>query len=177
MRKRVTLALMVFMLMCAAQAQAKDEGFYIGGSLGAVTVQQSGTDPEWGYFEIDDSDYAYKIFAGYQFTPIFALEGSFRDLGQTSSNTAKTDLQGLDVFGVAGIPLGPVRVFGKLGGIYWDADTLIYGENRDGKDGFDFGAGVGVEFELGSLGLRGEVEYFDLLSDAWMYSIGATFTF
>ena len=64
MRKRVTLALMVFMLMCATQAQAKDEGFYIGGSLGAVTVQQIGTDPEWGYFEIDDSDYAYKIFAG-----------------------------------------------------------------------------------------------------------------
>lgn len=177
MKKRIAQALAVGLLVCGAPAQAKDEGIYIGGSLGLVTVQQSGTDPEWGYFEIDDSDYAYKFFAGYQFSPVFAVEGSFRDLGKTSSNTARTDLQGLDLFGVAGVPLGPVRIFGKLGGIYWDADTLIYGENRDGKDGFDFGAGAGVEFELGSFGLRGEVEYFDLLSDAWMYSIGATYTF
>ena len=177
MRKWIVLAAVILAALYSLQAQAKDEGFYIGGSLGLVTVQQSGTDPEWGYFEIDDSDYAYKFIAGYQFSPVFAVEGSFRDLGKTSSNTAKTDLQGLDLFGIAGFPLGPVRIFGKLGGIYWDADTVIYGENRDGRDGFDFGAGAGVEFELGSLGLRGEVEYFDLLSDAWMYSIGATFTF
>jgi len=176
-RVRNVLVLMSLSLVVSAQAQAKDEGFYLGGSLGMATVQQSGTDPELGYFEIDDSDYAYKVFGGYQFSPIFAIEGGYRDLGKPSSRIAKTDLQGLDVFGIAGFPLGPLRVFGKLGGIYWDADTQISGEKAGGEDGFDFGAGAGVEFELGSLGLRGEVEYFDMLSDTWMYSIGATFTF
>jgi hypothetical protein len=177
MRFSYFILVLVFVLLSCQAVQAKDEGFYIGGSLGLATVQQSGTDPEWGYFEIDDSDTAYKIFGGYQFSPIFALEGGYRNLGKPSSSAAKTELQGLDVFGIAGVPLGPVRIFGKLGGIYWDANTRIDGEKAGGKDGFDFGAGAGVEFELGSLGLRGEVEYFDVLSDTWMYSIGATFTF
>ena len=172
MKKRIALALVISMGLCSVQAQAKDEGFYIGGSLGLVTVQQSGTDPEWGYFEIDDSDYAYKFIAGYQFSPVFAVEGSYRDLGKTSSNTARTDLQGLDVFGVAGIPLGPVRVFGKLGGIYWD-DSVSGSDD----DGFDGALGVGLEFSLFSLALRAEVEYFSALDDVYLATVGATFTF
>lgn len=174
--KKIAAVAILVLLSCQA-ANAKDEGFYIGGSLGLTTVQQNGTDPELGYFDIDDSDYGYKVFGGYQFSPVFAVEGGYRDLGKPSSGSASTDLQGIDVFGLAGFPLGPVRIFGKLGGIYWDADTRIEGEPAGGKDGFDFGAGAGVDFELGSLGLRGEIEYFDVLSDTWMYSIGATFTF
>jgi len=44
-------------------------------------------------------------------------------------------------------------------------------------DGFDFSAGAGVEIELGSFGIRGEVEYLDVLDETWLYSVGATFTF
>lgn len=177
MRFRFLTVGAIYILLSCQVAEAKDEGFYLGGSLGLSTVQQNGADPEWGYFELDDSDYAYKIFGGYQMSPIFAFEGSYRNLGKPSSNNVKTELKGLDAFALAGFPLGPVRIFGKLGGIYWDADTRIDGEKAGGRDGFDFGAGAGVEFELGSLGLRGEVEYFDVLSDTWMYSVGATFTF
>ena len=55
------------------------------------------------------------------------------------------------------------RLFGKLGGIYGQSDTRIKGGIKYSNDGFDLGAGAGLEFELGSFGLRVEAEYFDAL--------------
>jgi hypothetical protein len=158
-------------------AFAKDEGFYVGASIGAATIEQSGSQPDLGDFEIDDSDYAHKLFGGYQFSPLFAVEGSYRDLGKPSSKTATTALDGFDAFAVAGLPLGPLRVFGKLGGIYWQSTTRFDGGAKKSSDGFAFAAGAGVELEIGSLGLRGEVERLDVLDGAWMYSIGLSLTF
>lgn len=165
-------------LMWTTAASAKDEGIYVGASLGAATVQHNGPIYDDGRFEIDDSDYAYKILGGYQFSPLFAMEGSYRDMGSVSSRLAETSSRGFDLTAIAGIPLGPLRAFGRIGGTYWESDTHIRQE-RTGldDDGFGFIAGVGAEFELGSLGLRAEVEYLDVLDDAWMYSIGMTFTF
>ena len=40
-----------------------------------------------------------------------------------------------------------------------------------------FGLGVGLEFEVMSLAVRGEIEKFDVLDDTLMYSVGVTLTF
>jgi hypothetical protein len=167
----------VFAFFVSQAAVAKETGLYLGASIGAATVQQSGSDPDLGDFEIDDDNFAWKIYGGYQFSGVFAIEGGYRDFGKPESNITKTDLTGLDVFGVAGLPLGPIRLFGKLGAVYWDGETSISGIKVADDDGFEFGAGAGLEFELWKLALRGEVEYFDILDDTWMYTVGATFTF
>ncbi|MBY5990792.1 porin family protein [Ferrimonas balearica] len=175
MNARNTLALSAILALCSAPALAKDEGFYIGASLGGATVQQKGNDAI-DFPEFDESDFAWKIFAGYQFGPVLAIEGGYVDLGSPSTSRTEIDPYGLDVFVVGGIPLGPIRGFGKLGGIYWDADGTFDGQS-DSDDGFELAAGVGLEFELGSFAIRGEVEYFDILDETWMYTLGATFTF
>ncbi|MBY5921224.1 outer membrane beta-barrel protein [Ferrimonas balearica] len=175
MMLRKTLTLSVLLALASAPALAKDEGFYVGASLGSASIQQKGID-DIDFPEFDESDFAWKLFVGYQFGPVFAVEGSYRDLGSPTAGAAKVDPYGLDVFAVAGIPLGPIRGFGKLGGIYWDSDTKFEGQ-KSSDDGFDLAAGVGLEFELGSFAIRGEVEYLDILDETWMYTIGATITF
>ncbi|WP_169307087.1 outer membrane beta-barrel protein [Ferrimonas sediminicola] len=170
----VWLCLLFFLV--AGTAQAKDEGFYLGASLGSATIEQEGSDPDLGDFNFDEDDFAWKIFGGYQFNGLLAIEGGYVDLGSPSDSGSEVDPYGLDLFAVAGIPLGPMRVFGKLGGIYWDSDLTQDGD-KISDDGFDVAAGAGLEFELGSFALRGEVEYLDVLDGTWMYTIGATVTF
>lgn len=170
------LTLGLLLAFATTSAQAKDEGFYVGASLGSASIEQDGADPDLGDFDFDENDFAWKIFGGYQFSGLLAIEGGYVDLGSPSDSGTKIDPYGLDLFAVVGIPLGPVRVFGKLGGIYWDSDIDI-GDTSSSDDGFDAAGGVGLEFELGSFGIRGEVEYLDVLDGTWMYTLGATITF
>ena len=177
MTTRRYLLMPILAVSIAPAAFAKDEGIYIGASIGSVTVEQSGFHPDVGDFEIDDDDYAYKLFGGYQLTPVLAVEGSYRDLGTTSANGIRTNLDGFDAFALAGLPLGPLRVFAKLGGIYWQSDTRFPGDATRSDDGFGWAAGGGVDLEIGSLAVRGEVERLDVLDGSWMYSVGLTLTF
>ncbi|SHH74710.1 Outer membrane protein beta-barrel domain-containing protein [Ferrimonas marina] len=175
-RKLSLLCAALTALILSPLAQAKDEGLYLGVSLGAATINQEGSDPDLGDFEIDSSDFAWKVFAGYQFNGVLAVEGGYRELGSAENSLVKTDPYGIDVFVIGGIPLGPLRGFGKIGGIYWDNDT-DFADTSISDDGFDLAAGLGLEFELGSFAIRGEVEYLDVLDETWMYTLGATFTF
>lgn len=177
MMKQISLLILslVSVLICTS-VQAKDEGLYFGASVGSASIEQSGSDYDFDDFKFDENDFAWKIYGGYQFSGVFALEAGYVDLGSPSDSLVSVDPYGLDVFAVAGIPVGPARIFGKLGGIYWDSDVTYIRENIS-DDGLDFAAGVGLEFELGSFAIRGEVEYFDILDQTWMYTVGATITF
>ncbi len=150
----------------SAADKYKDRGFYFGGSVGSANVSADNID-------FDENDFAWKAFAGYQLIQLLAVEGGYVDFGSPSSSGIKVDANGWDAFGVVGLPLGPFRLFGKLGAIYWDSDF----SGANDEDGTDLAAGFGVEFEVFSLGVRGEVEYFDALDNIWMYSVGATYTF
>jgi len=161
------IASSVLLALCwAMPATAKDSGWYIGGSIGSATVEVDSVD-------FDENDFAWKAFGGYQFGGLLAIEGGYVDFGKPSDGPLNVDPYGLSAFAVLGLPLGPVRVFGKLGGLYWDVDASD-GSNDDGSD---LAAGVGLEFELASFAIRGEVEYFDVADDIYMVSIGATYTF
>ena len=177
MRQIISIAILAALLALCPPAEAKDEGFYLGGSLGWTSLEQSVAITGVGKVQVDDNGYGYKIFGGYQLSPWLAVEGGFRDLGELSSGRVKTELDGFDAFAVAGFPLGPIRLFGKLGGIYAKSNTRIKNGVRYSNSGLEIGAGAGLEFELGSLALRGEIEYFGALDETWMYSAGATFTF
>jgi hypothetical protein len=89
------------------------------------------------------------------------------------------DVTGWDIFGVAGIDIGPIGVFAKAGLITWDAEATVDGITEGGDDGSDPAYGVGAKFNLGSLEIRGEYEYFDLDSadDVYMLSAGFVFHF
>jgi len=183
-RNLVFLVTALVGLSMAQAAVAKDSGFFIGGSVGSGTVTAKGTIPGGGDFKFDESDFAWKIFGGYTFGSWLGIEGGYVDFGGgdgsfgTSGDTAKADVTGFDLFGVVGLPLGPVRIFGKLGGIYWDGDVKFSdGSPKESDDGFDIGGGLGLELSIASIAVRAEVEYFDALDDLYMLSIGATWTF
>ena len=182
-RNLVFLLTIMAGLYVVQPAMAKDSGFFIGGSIGSGTVQAKGTNPVSGDFDFDESDFAWKIFGGYTFGSWLGIEGGYVDFGggdgsfDISGDTAKADVTGFDLFGVVGLPLGPIRIFGKLGGIYWDGDVKFSDGSKEDDDGFDIGGGLGLEISIASIAVRAEIEYFDALDDLYMASIGATWTF
>ena len=66
------LGAVVFLLSSPASANllGKDKSLYIGASVGAAS-----TEFEEDGVDIDDSDLAYKLFGGWQFNGLFAIEG------------------------------------------------------------------------------------------------------
>lgn len=181
----VASLLPVVLLFPYASAQA-DSGFYLGGSVGTAMVEANVSDPSLpDDFNFDENDFAWKAFGGYTLDlPLIDLgvEASYHDFGGPSvdllGSTLGVDTTGFSAFGVAGIGLGPVHVFGKAGVLSWDADLNALGETFS-EDGSDAAYGVGVRFALGSLEVRGEYEYFDVsdIDDLTMWSVGIAWIF
>jgi hypothetical protein len=182
MTLRYTLLPLAVLALFPVPALA-DSGFYIGAAAGGATQ-----DIEFGGApEIEGDDTAFKVFGGYKFdTSVIDLsvELGYVDFGEAEINTAAGELgfdpTGINLWGIAGLELGPVDLFAKLGVIAWDIETTtIAGKVSD--DGTDYGLGVGVGFDIGKVQIRGEYELYDpsnadvtMLS---MLSLGLVYSF
>lgn len=152
-----------------------DSGFYIGGGVGNASVDGN---------DYNASDSSYKVFGGYNigFIPLvdFAVEASYVDFGQPSSNNVSVDLNGYDAFGLAGLSFGPFGLFVKAGVIDWDYDVSNSVTGASSSDsGSDPAYGIGARFSAGSFAVRVEYELFDVNSDYdfTMTSVSAVYTF
>ena len=184
--RSLAVPLLVSLLAISGTAIA-DTGFYIGGSVGDTTLQADFDDPIGdGTFSFDESDFSWKAFGGINFDlPVIQLgiEAGYVDLGGPSATFASeeygVDVTAWDAFGVAGFNLGPVKLFGKLGVISWDAEATIAGIEAGSDDGTDTAYGVGAALELGSFQIRAEYEAFDIsdVEDLYMLSAGFVYTF
>ncbi len=188
----LTAAAMAAFLFLPAIASA-DSGFYIGGSAGGATIEVDvGQDPDFPELptSIDEDDTAWKVFAGYNFDlPVIDLgiEGGYVNFGKPEVELGfdlgqlELDTTGFNLWGVAGIDVGPVDLFAKLGYVFWDVEVSApafpeLGSESD--DGSDIGYGLGAAFNLGSLSIRGEYEIYDLDdADLSMLSIGLAYRF
>lgn len=180
----VSTCLVALALLPAAALAGTESGFYLGGSIGEATVE---SDFDQAGVDFDESDTAWKIYGGYNFGIIplldLAIEGGYRDLGNPSANIAgnnvDVEVDGLDLFGVAGLTFGPFGVFAKAGFINWDASAAIENIGESDDDGTDPAYGVGAKFQIGSVAIRGEFEAFDIdeADDVYMWSVGAAWTF
>ena len=155
-------------LLMASPAMAVKGGFYLGGSVGGATTDAKAEDVAF-----DDSDTAYKLFGGFHFLQFFAVEAGYRDIGTLTSNNLTLKPTGWDVAGLAGLPVGPVYLFGKVGVITWDADT----NQISNDDGTDYEVGIGASIDLLKIQLRAEAEYLDVLDGSIMYTVGAAWRF
>ena len=173
--KPTLFALMIIGLLATQPAMAKKAGFYLGGSAGGATSQS-----DLAGVTYDDSDVAWKLFAGYHFLQFFAVEGAYRDMGSPSGNIAGNDFKlettGFDLAGLVGIPLGPVYLFGKGGVLWWDSDLTVMG-TKTPDDGTSFEVGIGLSIDFWKVQLRGEVEYLDAAEGVAMYTLGAAWRF
>jgi len=177
----VLLPVMVILSSTTALA-GSDSGFYLGGSVGNATVNDTVNNLDYS-----ESDSGYKIYLGYNFGIIplldLGVEGSYVDFGKPSGNLAigipvQYDITAWDAFGVAGLTLGPFGLFGKMGLVAWNSDSAI--SAIKGKDsGTDPAYGIGVKFQIMSFAIRAEYEYFDLsiIDNVSMASLGFDYTF
>jgi len=157
-----------------------DTGLYLGASLGSA-----GIDVSSGGGSYDDHATAYKIFGGYNIgiVPLIdvAVEASYVNFGtaegSVSGNKAETKITGVDGFGLVGVNLGPVSMFGKVGAIRWDGESTVLSQKTDAS-GTDTAYGLGLQFQLLSIGIRAEYEIFKLDSvDIGFASAGVSYTF
>jgi hypothetical protein len=174
--KEITLLVLGAALLSGAAMAGTDSGFYAGGGIGVATID---TDlPGGGDF--DDDDTAWKAIVGYNIGIVpfldLAVEGGYVNLGEPSDRGIDVEVDGWDAFGLVGVMLGPIGVFGKVGLINWD--TEISGGLGD-DDGTDPAYGIGARFQLGSFQLRAEAEMFDVdnVDDVYMLSASALYTF
>ncbi len=174
-RTRSIFCLTLLLLLASAPALAVKPGFYLGASVGGAT-----TEVTEGNAKFDEGDTAWKLFAGYHFLQFFAVEAAYRDLGSPSDTIMGSDVKvsptGFDVAGLAGVPLGPVYLFGKLGVVWWDADITV-DDIKVSDDGTDVEVGIGVSADVFKIQLRGEIEYLDVGDGTLMYTVGAAWRF
>lgn len=174
----------VFVSVAAFVPAESHAGGYIGGSVGQSYIEVDSGDPTIPQ-NFDEEDFGWKAMIGYEFNlPInLGIEAAYVDLGAPSGDVAGTqfevDANGFAGFGTIGFDLGPLNIFGKAGLIAWDAELSIDGFDAGSDDGTDPAYGLGVQFGLGSIDIRGEYEIFDIedTDDVAMLSIGIIYRF
>lgn len=145
--KWVAMCMSVLLGAVAAPALAQqggDRGLYVGGSVGMSSARDSGEATTWGGF------------AGWQFTRNVAFEAGARDLGRFLNLGRDVDAAVVEAVLVAGVPLGPLFVYGK-GGLY-RGETSI-GPQSDSNVNWTFGGGA--QYDLTQrVALRIESQYY-----------------
>jgi len=159
--------------VCASSVAAEAQGWYAGASAGYAQNKVSGINFIPGTTQ-KSSDTGFKIFGGYQFSPIWAVELEAVNFGKFQANSAslnsrvKASALGASVIG--SYPFSnEFSVFGKLGaaakftdvderGTTTGAGASTYSQKTTSGNVL---AGVGAEYQLSKqFNLRAEYEYF-----------------
>lgn len=159
----------------AGSANAADNGFYLGASVG-----RSNVDIKQGPVRLNDDDTGFKLIAGLRPLDWLGVELNYVDFGKAKNSTYQAEGNAISAFAVGFLPVGPVDLFAKAGLVNSDTKVKLRGLGDAFKsDGTDLAYGVGVQFRLLSLSVRAEYEVFDVdhLDDLNLFSIGATYTF
>lgn len=154
-------------------------GPYIGFHGGTSGVDVSlGT----GRVRLESQDFAWKGLLGLGLGRFVAIETGYVKFGTASDRVAGINVEqklwGWDTAGLLKINIGPLDIYGRVGGIYWKSEAGV-GNVSLTDDGFDvnYGGGLGVVF--GKLEIRGEYVYYAAsgAGDPWMASLGLTLGF
>ncbi len=162
-----------------------DSGVYVGGGVASTKIEDSAGNPG-AAADFSESDVGLKVFAGYKVDVLplikFAAEVGYRDLGKPATTIAGVDvdyrLHGFDYGVLAGVGLGPVDLFGRVGGMQYDLRKNTGGIHND-YDGTAPVYGLGAWFTLFGVGIRAEFEKIDVdeLDDVQMTTISAFYQF
>jgi len=184
--KRIVFACVAVMLFGVAGTAAAQG--YIGVGAGITTFDLCDDLNALGLTSCDDKDTGWKLFGGYKFTPNFAVEGAWIDLGEVSASDGFVTVTGeVDGFQIAAVGIFPINpqfgIFGKVGAYMWDVSATAsapgFASASASDDGTDimFGAGVSWNF-TSNFGLRAEWERFDIDGDGLDFlSVGVQFNF
>jgi OOP family OmpA-OmpF porin len=187
---KTTISIIALVGLLTSSVAAFGE-FYAGASVGQSDAKDVCDDRgELNGFGItgscDDTDTAWKLFGGYQFTQRgegFATGGvefGYVDAGEFNAEgtaqvtgapaapfNAKAEAWALYLALTATVPLADkFGLFGKVGAVYWDMESTVTGTGPGGlatfdndDDGTSFAVGLGAQFKITDrFGLRAEWE-------------------
>lgn len=142
--------------------------FWSGGYFG-IGAGESKFERECGksnVFACDQRDTAWKLYAGGQMNDVLGLELGYTDFGKIKASGGETKAWAVPISLTAGVPLGPVRVFGKAGGLYGrtdvnaDPSTLF---DTGHKSGWGWTYGAGASFAVSpTIALRADWDRYKL---------------
>jgi OOP family OmpA-OmpF porin len=197
----------------AAMAQTRpaatpEQRIYVGASLGQSKIKLDSADFSAAGFgaattSTDDTDSAYKLYAGYNFNRVWAIEGGYADLGEATfsmaapgaSGQAKVENHSWFVAGKGTWAVtNQIGVFGKLGLTRNKSELSLTVSPAAAFGGAATGSntrtnvlwGVGAEYAFNrNVGLRVEYEDFGKFGDqnntgrskTNLWSIGVTYAF
>jgi OmpA-OmpF porin, OOP family len=188
MKRLIAIATLATLASSPALAQSYQPdphvGLYLGAGIGHAKVDNDTLDElDRLGFSTDDTDTAFKLFAGYDFNPNFSLEASYVDFGDFSAD-ALVLLNGtvidesirasVDGFGFAMVGRLPIQhgfgIYGKVGLIAWKGDAFdtvrVNGQTvidaKFSADSTDPFYGVGAEYVVDRVMVRVEFERYDL---------------
>jgi OmpA-OmpF porin, OOP family len=182
--KVVVLGIAAALALPAAAQQARDNGFYAGGSLGRAKAKDACNN--FGpAASCDDTDTAWRLLGGYQFNRNFSAEAGYHDFGKSSIPGASVEANAWELVGIGSLPAGPVSLYAKAG--------LYRGESKGAglagglsNTSTTWTAGLGVQYDFTrQLALRGEWQKYPKLwggnlganTDVDVFSLGAVYRF
>jgi|SRR5690606_6418821 len=177
----------VVMALCAALASIpaladENSGLYLGAGLGDFSTEINDLDDVDLDFD-EDSD-ASRIFAGWRFNRVIAVQLDYFDFGDSEAASdllsIQSEAKGIAPSLVATLPLGPVELFGKAGWLFYDLEVTADGDEifDDSENDFMYGGGIGLTL-LERLALRAEYEVIEIseIEDAKAVWITAAWRF
>ena len=177
----------IIFILASANVYA-EKSFYAGASIGESYVEE---DNVLADEDFDDEDFAFKVFAGYQFHTNFAVELNYQDFGDLDDDilgidTEINDLYAISLYGVGILPLSDsFKIFAKLGAAYWDGEakaTVGTASATSDEDDTVLAYGLGASYAFTEK-FAARVEYEELdtdsddLSQLSMLTIGGEFRF
>ena len=183
MKFAVLAVLGTFALITAApQAQAADNGFYLGAGITETQFDVSNA----GSGNLDDN--SFKVIAGIRPLDWLAFEANYIDLGSDADAGSTLDATAITASALVLAEIGIVDLYARVGMANWNADLDIGGVGSFSDDGWEPTYGVGVGVHFGSIGVRAEYERFSaelfdeevgnaLDSDIDTVSVSFTYTF
>ena len=158
MKQLVKPVFLATTLLIASTAMATDTGWNIGASIGASELRDESGDCD-GTLSCDTSDVGYKVSAGYTFTPNFAVEMAYVDLGEAK---AEFDPEALDsgaltlsdtgfaAYGIGIYPIDNFSLFAKLGFSNLKTKASVEGSGSLSSTDTNFAWGLGAGYNFTS---------------------------
>jgi OmpA-OmpF porin, OOP family len=171
------LAIAAAVIAGPSAAQSKDEtGIYLGGGVGYSQYRDTCKNV---IVMCDDTDTAWRAFAGYQWNRNWMLELGYGDYGQANGSgqsnagpgTFVRETYGADISAIGSFNITTrLALFGRLGAYLMrttfdqDIPGVFQAHDANTNSGFMFGAGA--SYMLGPLGVRAEWFRYDNVGGA-----------
>jgi OmpA-OmpF porin, OOP family len=156
----------------AAQADGPVRGAYVGASVGSSLLQDDGLFN--GYYDFDDTDQSYNVFAGYRFFRYFSVELRYSNLGSYGLGADDIDISAVSAHAVGIIPFGNSgwEAFGQAGFANLKEEAGgVYDENQFAGVG-----GIGIRWNISrNVAVAAEIAAFAWQNDdidSYVYDLG-----